>query len=355
MIFTKKELEFLKVFQSCSEDGDDKLTIISEKESSKVYFTLFTDSIKLIEEKSMAVEEDFNLSIMLAQFNSMLAFCSDADNIEISQGKIKFGNNSEYDFETFDFNKENFDNLLNLSLEGKDISLQDVSKMETVSFAIGQEPEIACIAFQDNHFISYNGTILTFIETKNQIDNNFYLPKMFYKLFQIFKFDSITLKDINSNYFYLSINNLKIYLHVSDYSIPYIFDEGIKEKYEHQDIIVVDKSDLKLALARLKVLNQKTTYNRVFLYLKENLIHLEIKDDFKGYEDVTAGLMDNILKDTHVICNTGFLYDIVNNFISDKIIFKMKDDENLSSIKLEDETAKMNYVLTLYKKYKEEE
>jgi len=355
MIFTKKELEFLKVFQSCSEDGDDKLTIISEKESSKVYFTLFTDNIKLIEEKSMTVEEDFNLSIMLAQFNSMLSFCNENDKIEISQGKIKFGNNSEYDFETFDFNKENFDNLLNLSLEGKDIELQDVSKIETVSFAIGQEPEIACVAFQDNHFISYNGTILTFIETKNKIDNNFYLPKMFYKLYQIFKFDSITLKDIDSNYFYLSINNLKIYLYVSDYSIPYIFDDGIKSKYEHNDKVVVKKANLKLALARLKVLNQKTTYNRVFLYLKENLIHLEIKDDFKGYEDVITGSMDDTLKETYVICNTGFLYDIINNFMSEDIIFKMKADENLSSIKLEDEQAKMNYVLTLYKKYKEEE
>jgi hypothetical protein len=104
-----------------------------------------------------------------------------------------------------------------------------------------------------------------------------------------------------------------------------------------------------LALARLKVLNQKTEYNRVFIYFNDT-IKLEIKDDYKGFETVPAKKIDNEIKDTYIICGTTYLYDILNNYADSDVLIKLSDDV-MGTVKIDDVNRNIGYVLTLYKKY----
>jgi len=362
MNFKKKDLEFLKVFQSCMDAnsfGGDRLNIIFNKEKSKVYFTLFTNDIKLIKEINSEIKEDFVMSINLAQFNSMSAFCKDDDDIDIAEGKIKFGSNSEYDFETFGFNMETFDYILSMELVGDTIDISDLSKIDKVSFSIGsekyvykgQDKNLACIAFQDNHFVAYTGRICSFIKTTNNIKENFYLPKMFYKLYQIFKFKEITLRTISKNYFFMNVNDIKIYLQRFDYDVPYVFSDELKSMYEHENSVVISKDDLKMAVARLKILSQKTHLDRLFFYF-DDVVKIEIKDEYRGFENINVKSIDNAIKGSYIICTTSFLYDILNNHKESDIIIKTS---NLGDqpLKIEDNVNKVYNLLMVTKKYED--
>jgi hypothetical protein len=355
MRFLKSELEFLKVFGACADtrtfDGD-KLFIITKPELNRAYFGLFTDDVKMIQQIDCSVDDTFIMNINLVQFNSMLSFCKDDEFIEFNNGKIKFGETSEYDFETFDFNIQNFNDILNMPVEGNLFELKDISKIDQISFSIGADKEISCIAYQDNHFITYDSNILSFIKTDNNISENFYLPKIFYKLYQLYKFDTVNINKISEQFFYMSINNMKIFMDIAEYSIPYIFSDDIKSKFEHQNKIVLNTDLFKNKLSRLKVLTQKTMYNRVFIYLNESEIKAEIKDDYKGHEFIVTGI-DKDLVGTYFICNTTSLHSVLNNYNQENITIKVSKDE-MSVIKIEDEKNNINYVLTLYKKYEED-
>ena len=357
MDFKKKDLEFLKVYQSCVDTNSfngDKLNIIFDKEKSKVYFTLFTDDVKFIKEIHSKIDENFVMSINLVQFNQMASFCKDDDIIDITRGKIKFGNNSEYNFETYDFNMEDFNYILNMELDGDILNITDLLKIDKISFSIGLEDSarnrsnLACIAYQDGYFVTYNGSVCSFIKTENKINENFYLPKMFYKLYQIYKFKEISLKVISDNFLFMNVNDMKIYLARFDYGIPYIFGEDLKKKYEHENHILIDKDNFKTAISRLKVLGQKTNLHRVFIYFND-ILKIEIKDEYCGFESVTSEYIDENIKNSYVICNILLLHDILNNYKENFIKIKTSLDGN-SPLKIEDEKNKVCYLLVVREK-----
>jgi hypothetical protein len=355
-------LDFLKTFQTCSDTASpvgDQLNIIASADKKKVYFNLITDQVRFIQEKDFSDSIDIEMSISLSQFNSMLSFCKDDDDIDIKIGKIKFGNNSEYDFESFNFNVEQFNDLLNISTEGETVEIKDLSKIDKISFSIGLEPELACSAFQDNYFISYkqnprsHAKILSFIKSENNISENFYLPQVFFKLFSIYKFDTITIKKISDEFLFMNINDMKIYMSLNDYSIPYIFDDSIKAIYEYNNFITVNKELFKTALSRIKVLNQKTIFNRVFIYFNEGNIKIEIKNNYNGFEIVNAEVAPS-LYNFYFICSTISLFEILSNITSSNIVFNLDANEELRAIRITDDKSTQNHVLTLIKKDIEE-
>ena len=361
MVYKRKDLEFLKVFQTCSSGGgalSDHLNIVTDKEKQIVYFSLLDDNVSLIQELPFNEGEDFEVSYSLSQFISMMSFCKDADDIVIEKDKIKFGNNSEYNFESLMFNKDEFTNILDMSIEGEDIELKDLEKIDKISFSIGIEPELACIAFQDNHFITYKSNavstakILSYIKSNNNLEENFYLPQVFYKLYSIYKFKDITIKKLSERFMYMNINNMKIYMTVGDYSIPYIFDDGLKDKLNPVDQVIVNKEEFKTALSRIKVLNQKTLYNRVFINFNDEGIKIEIKDDFKGYENISA-TVDNNIKNFYIICSTVALFEILNSIPTDQVMINLTNEKGLATIKITDKDNICNHILTLTKKYEE--
>lgn len=359
MLFKKKSLEFLKVFQVCpmsNEQEADKLQIISKE--GKVYFSLMTPTVKLIKEEPCTDYEEISMSISLSKFNTMMTFCKDDDDISISaEGKIKFGSNSEYTFETFDFNIDEFNDTISSVVEGELIEIKDLSKIDKVAFSIGTEPELACLAFQDNNFVSYksntqsNAKTLSYTKTDNEVKDNFFLPLTFFKLYSIYKFTEISFKKLSENSIYLEINGIKIYMAVGDYSIPYIFDEGIRAKFDHTQAVSIDKEILRTALSRIKVLNQATTYNRVFIYFNsDNTIKVEIKDECKGFETVPANIA-NTLYDFYIVVSVVSLFEVLSNIPTEKIIIKLENNDDLATMKITDEKETQYHILTLTKKY----
>jgi hypothetical protein len=359
MKFKKEQLEFLNIFQSCintSSFEGDKLNIVSYKDTSKVYFSLFTDEVKLIKEVDVSDTIDLILSINLTQFFSMLNLCKENSYIEILEDKIKFGENSEYSFENYDFNVDNFKTILETSIDNETITLKELDKINKVSFSLGSDVETSCIAFQDNHFLTYDGLVLSFIETNNNISENFYLPKTFYKILQLFKKDlkEIDLCSVNDFFFYTEFDSIKIFIMKNEYSIPYIFDEDILAKFNHSKKITFNKQESKNALSRLKVLSQQTSYKRVFINIENENIKFEIKDGFKGFENVSAKT-DEVLNDFYFICSINHLYNIINTHTDEEITIYLEKDDDLPTIKTDNEKEKVSYVLTLFKKYEEDE
>jgi hypothetical protein len=353
--FTKKDLEFLKLYQICQDTNSfhgSKLTLIADVKSQEICFVLITDIIKIIKKFKMRVSSDFSLTIKLSQFTAMLTHCWDTDTICINNNVIKFGGKSEYVFESFDFNKENLQYLKKVAeTPDKIIVLKDLQKMEKISFSIGQDVKINCIGFQDNHFLTYDSSILSYIKTNNDIDMNFFLPEVFWKIYKIFKSDEVSLQMFKNNFIF-EIEGITIYITQGQYRIPYIFEDVVQEKFNHTTEIKLNKDEFKTALSRLQVLNQENSYRRFFTYFDEDEIRLEIKDGCSGFEVLSVSGMDKTLIGTYFISNTQELLKILSILKSDVVSLWVSAKDDMKTIKIvEDDCV---YILQLYTKYKEE-
>lgn len=346
MEFCKSELAFLEIFSKASNTksfSGDKFKISTDTE--KIYFSQFTEDVKLIYSFENKNKEQFEKIFSTNQFNAMIKLCGESDIISITNDEIKFGSNSSYKFETHPNMMASPDEYLNLVKDVKEkITLVDLNKISVIKSFISPIEELNCISLQDNYFISYDGQVIGISKSSNNVDKILYFPAIFFTFIDMLKVNSAELTILQSGeYYYLNIGGLNIFLRIGNYAIPYIFDDSIKSGFEHPYKVSFNRKDFINALQKISIIAQSSKDSTVCFTCHTDKILLESKNEQYGKEEVTA-TVDKELSDFYVILSSLSLINIANLFKGDIVTMFLIPTKDIQAIKIIDEKGEDYYV-----------
>ena len=105
MIFKKEEFDFLKSYNVVADSKsflNDKLYINFSKDKGRVIFAQFSNKFNVITSLNKTIQDDnFSIVIETSQFNSLISLLPKESDINITEGKIIFGE-SAYELQKFD-------------------------------------------------------------------------------------------------------------------------------------------------------------------------------------------------------------------------------------------------------------
>jgi len=345
---TKKEVEFLSLYNFCSDTRSrysDKFRISSIKDSTDVLFCQLNSKNMILATtlKNKNIEkEEFSFIFKTQEFYKMCNLCSDTDSITIKNEGINFGSGSIYKFESYEdlkdiYGDKKIDNFLTAKLQSIKISNFDIIK--NIEFCIGMDDfdNIAILADKKNkvnHFVASDGTFITASIKNNMVDvkNDVYIDSIIYK---IVKNSTKEVSEINleineeEKYYRYTLNNTNIIFPFVESKIFNIFDEDKVVFYDHKDCVSFKKVDFIKALERISVVTNNALKNRVFIHLGEDSITVENKDGIAGEEKISAKI-DEELKNKYFIVPAHSILKAVKEISKEDI--KIRIDSNIDEM-----------------------
>jgi hypothetical protein len=360
MQFTKQQLSFLKLYLNVSDTKSflgDKINI--KCINDKIYFSLYGTDTKVITMFDNVNKETFENSYYVSKLANIINACKDNETITIEQDLIKFGKNAEYKLESIECNIETppdkYLEILNNDYEAK-YNLTDMSRIFK-SFISNTNEDYKIISLQDNHFVTYNDTVLAISKTNNDIKETLYFSPVLLALVDYFtkeeklNFDqnSFELKKLQGGEFYgVSYGSMNIFIEIKNSKLPYVFDEEIVTRYNHKTKIAIRNEEFKSALKRIDFLTRDNIENRVYLVIDKNTVKLESRDSQKGYEIVNA-YVDKKLIGFTTILNASYLNAIVSFLKNFNVIdIHIENSEDLSAVKIIGRKADTDEVSDFY-------
>jgi hypothetical protein len=360
MQFTKQQLSFLKLYLNVSDTKSflgDKINI--KCIDDKIYFSLYGTDTKVITAFDNTNNETFENNYYVSKLANIINACKDNETITIEQDLIKFGKNAEYKLESMACNIETppskYLEILNNDSEAT-YNLVDVSRIFK-SFISNTSEDYKIISLQNNHYVTYNDTVLAISQTNNTINETIYFSPVLLTVVDYFskeaKIDfekgNLELKKLQGGEFYgISFGNMNIFVEIKNSKLPYVFDEEISSRFNHKTKIAIGTEEFKSALKRIDFLTRDNIENRVYLIIDKATVKLESRDSQKGYEIVNA-YVDKELVGFTTILNASYLNAIVSFLKNFNVVdIHIENSTDLSAVKICGRKSDTNEVSDFY-------
>jgi hypothetical protein len=344
MKFTKQQLLFLKLYLNCSDTESflgDKINI--KCDNKNMYFTLYGTDTKLIT-TFVTDDEPFENNYYISKLANLINVCNDNETIVIEKDLIKFGTTAEYKLERVECNidtpLEKYLEMVEQEAEKK-YTLMDINRIYK-TFISNTNEDYKVISLQNNHFVTYNDTVLAIASSNNTIQDVLYFsPSILMIADYLVKEEKVNVGDglqivkLQEGEFYgITCKNINIFVEIKNSKLPYIFDEKISSMFNHKTKVSINTNDFKNALKRIDLLTRDNIESRVYFVMENGQIRLESRDAQKGYEIVPAKV-DKKLEGFTTILNASYLNAITSflkNFENTEI--HITNSEKLTAVKI---------------------
>jgi len=352
MIFTKQELDFLKIFEKCAvRESFFQIKAIKEK----VYFSQYSDIVKLVTVLENKTGQEFEFALKTSQFCSMLNVTREDEAISIDDGCVKFGNDSMYQFEIQEFSLlENPETYLQILGETKDtFQLKNLDFISSIKNFISPVEQFSTVALQNNHFVASNEIVLGVVNTENKVaHDNLFFPAIFSDIVSVISDTEVSVsllqQDTASQFFGIKIQDTFVFLpNRNDYKLPYVFKADIMALYNHPHKVQFKREDFLNALNRIKVLSLSNVGSRLYVNFETDKMVLETKDDEYGKEVISA-IVPPELQGFYIILSTKFLLDIASRLNGENLFLYAINSKDIPAVKIDDENKDIYFVHVAY-------
>ena len=353
MKFTKQELLFLELYQTCADTRNvlhDKLIIKTDKENNKVVFAQISYEASLFTTLEKEVEEDFVVILETNNIFSMIRLTQDSEEIFISKDKIKIGKNSTYDFKKYQFDVSILDSFLELKDPTESIQIKELNKLNTLKPFIGID-NFSMIKLFNGWAVASNSTDITgAVQTENK-EVDFILPRILLQVIQKVKSDNLDFEKFyiqdNEVYYKIKVGNTNIFLPEVESKLQDIFDSEIRELYYHENRIKVKKESINLALRRIFISAIKNTYNRIILNFEKDNIKI-VSKEFDYAEENIGAIVDEEVIGTKISLSASYLMTIIDLIKGEDITILCTKDPDIVAVTLEGEKKDKFFIHNVY-------
>jgi len=244
MIFKKEEFDFLKSYNVVADSKsflNDKLYINFSKDKGRVIFAQFSNKFNVITSLNKTIQDDnFSIVIETSQFNSLISLLPKESDINITEGKIIFGE-SAYELQKFDGDYSIAELFIDTieSVRKSKVTVNDLKKLVVMKTYAGVD-DLETIALMDGKFLASNRTDITgVINTSNDISIEKFFPLEIANIIAFNSIDSIDLFNVKINdqdVSYFVIGSTYFLINEKDYSLENIFSDEISNNLSYSKL-----------------------------------------------------------------------------------------------------------------------
>jgi len=375
MIFTKKDFNFLDLYVTISDVKtilSDKFQIKIDKKNNRIVFSQFSmnaSAITIIKKDIDPKEEEFQCIFSSGSFNQMIKLIGDDVPIEITKNQVTFGD-AKYEFKSIDAVFPDVDitiNRIETNQKTNVTKIVDLNKMSHLKFCIGADLiGLDTVYLTNGYFTASNKVdVAGAVKTNNSPDISLYFPRIMVDIMSGYKITEIDLINMDntdddedkgySNFSYFVLGNSYIILSKKEYILPNLFDEGIKDSYNHTYKAVVMKNDIIKKLYRIAIVSQENLFSRIFLSFKINELIIESKDNGYGIEKISMTI-DKEIQGRNLILSAKFLSQILDQFTDkEEISIYIPTDNEGIAIMIKSNLDDKFYIHMIYTDYELED
>ncbi len=349
MKFKKEELHFLNLFSIYQDNSinGDKIKILVDNE--KIYFCQSSARSKIFYTiENVDKIENSEYVFIANQFISLIKMCRDNSSIEIKDDFIVFEDGAKYQISNYEYDEIHPKKLLeNFNIENHK-TITDTNKINNIKSFIGKDVGYNNIAIMDNNFVSYNDQVLAFTNTNNNIQSDCISNNML-PLISYFNLEEIKVYNIDDDFDHIQIDNVNAFFERQENQIPYIFDDDIKESYEHSNSVSINTEDFRYKLKRINIASRATMGNKISIMFKENKVILKTIETPIA-EEIIAADIDKELFDFYVIAYMSDLMAIMSHVKDENVELYITPDINeVRTIVFKSENSDSTYISRLAK------
>lgn len=349
----KEQLGFLEKYAMCA---DVKMPVHEKfqisKKDDKIIFSQKSNTGYLITEIDYKGEQFDNVVFDTITFVSLIKSIPDNTEITITEKGIQFLNNS-YDIVNTDMVLDDVDQFIKVTKEVNEekFVLKDIDCFNKIrEYASGDKLET--VSYQNNYFVTSNRLYVTaFSKTKEfKLEKDFYFSQEVFILLTTYKIKEveITVKD---EYYFFKLGETFVFIPHREYILPNMFEEGIKEMYEHPFKFSVAKKDIKETLSRMKIVARNNKEGRIYFELTQDKLNIKNTDTQFAIEDIKMTSCSPEILNVEIPLSVTYLSSIIDKCDGNEITFYCtNDEESFISMKIEDETTNYFYILNLLEK-----
>ena len=351
----KEQLNFLDKYVLCI----DTKTAINDKfqiacKGNRLIFSQKSNVGYLITELTYpeTFEKEEKVIFETSTFASLIKSIPNNSDITITEKGINFNNNC-YDIVNTDFLLDDVDEFLTIASDTsvEKFNLNDIENYFKIKeYAVGDK--LDTVSYQNGYFVASNRYYVTgFVKTDNfKLDSDFYFSEDTFALFSAYKVKEATVYNLDDMYFF-KLDDTFIFIPKNEYILPNMFDDAIKEMYEHPSKVVVNKNAIKDTLTRMKIVARNNKESRIYLELSDDTMVIKNTDTQFAQEDIKLLSIDDDVKGVVMPVSVNHLSSIIDKCDGENIeIYCTADEENFISMKIKDETSKYFYILNLLEK-----
>lgn len=351
----KEQLNFLDKYVLCI----DTKTAINDKfqiscKGNKLIFSQKSNVGYLITEVTYSdtFEKEESIVFETATFVSLIKSIPNNSDIVITEKGINFNNNC-YDIVNTDFELDDVDEFLTIASDTtvKKFELKDIDNYFKIKeYATGDK--LDTISYQNGYFVASNRYYVTgFVKTENfKLDKDFYFSEDTFALFGAYKVKEAIIHDLEDMYFF-KLDDTFVFIPKHEYILPNMFEDAVKQMYEHPFKAVINKTAIKDTLTRMKIVARNNKEGRIYLELSDDKMIIKNTDTQFAQEDIKLLSIDVDINNVIIPVSVNHLSSIIDKCDGENIeIYCTPDEDNFISMKIKDETSKYFYLLNLLEK-----
>jgi hypothetical protein len=358
MVFTKEELSFLEMYSQNSDREvvkNDKLQIKTRKDGF-VIFSQFSSELTFITKLAKPVDEEFTVLLPVTKIAGLIKVISDTTEITITKDFVKF-NDSIYEFEKQNFELIDTDHFLQLcELGGEKRTIKSLKLAYPMINYTGKD-KLNCVSVSDEYFVACmsNDTVSAAVWTGEKASEDFYLSKAVIKLLSSYDVDEVELDIfVDQSFYSFKVEGTFVCNTPKPYMLPDLFDNDIKEIYEHPYKVFMSKKDLLTALNRIQVVSSGNVNNRIYCTFNKDSFSIESKDSGYAIEKVNAETDIQLTEkndnwENQIIVSSALLSLIAKDLKGEYIRIYTSPSKDTIACKITDEFEKTFFIHCLFK------
>lgn len=347
MVFTKKDLKFLELYNLCVSSDATKISSsyfqIENFGNERARFlqsnsvdgiTIFTD-IKTTDSTKFCFYYPTRLIVQI------LNTCkNDNDSIEFKEGSIKLQSKSSYKFEDIQYEltsgeKEIIEEVIK-SQQKSNLDIKDLKKINVVKSYTGSEPTINTVVAMKDYFISSDRRNATAaVKTLNKDIENFEFSKQIISVFGKSDLSEISI-NVDENKYWFRINDTYIIVKKPEEKfktiIPNIFSDEFKGFYNFETTVVIDRELFLDSLNRVNIFARENLDSRIFVNFKSNSLVIESRDKGRLATEEIEAKVDSNLVGLEILLSNNYLIGSISNMETKNIILKISTDVTAPAI-----------------------
>jgi len=347
MKFKKEELNFLNLFSTYTDNSinGDKLRISVKQD--KIYFYQSSISTKIVyETKNLHNDSEREYVLLTSQFLSLIKLCKKDSTVEIKDDFIIFDDGAKYQINDYESEDINIQELLSNAENKESRVVKDLKKIDNIKSFVGKDTGYNNVVIMDNHFVSYNDSVLAFTESVNKVKED-KLTSNVLPVLSSFVLEELEIFNIDDEFDYVKVDGFHFFFEKVDNQIPFIFDDDVKQSYTHTNKVSINTDDLKYRLKRINVSSKMNIDNKIVFKFCENKIILKTVESPIAEETLSAEV-DKELYDFYAIVYCSDILSIVDNIKNEFIEIQITPDINeVSTIVFKDVENKSTYISRL--------
>lgn len=348
----KEQLGFMEKYALCV---DTKMAVhekfqISCKDN-KLTFSQKSNVGYLITELDYISPDQSSVVFDTVTFVSLIKSIPDNTEITITEKGIEFLKNS-YDIVNTDMELGDVEEFIKTTTEANEkFNLKDIELFSKIKeYSSGDN--LDTVSYQSKYFATSNRSYVTaLVKVKDFVlkeDFNFSLDT--FMLLTTFKVKEIEIVKTDDFYFF-KLDGTFVFIPKKDYILPNMFQDGIKEMYEHPYKFTVAKSSIKETLNRMKIVARNNKEGRIYLEVTPTTLNIKNTDTQFAQEDIKMESIDKEIESIVIPVAVNYLSSVIDKCDGQFITFYCTPiEEDFISMKVEDETKNYFYILNLLEK-----